>query len=88
MEENKEEQAQPQKFTYEQLENIAANLSSQVQQLSMKLQEANMVNVFKRIDYLFKVVENVAIFPGEFAENCVKEIQSLMTLPEEPAKEE
>lgn len=77
---------QPQKMSYEQLENIAHQLSEQNRQLFAKLQEANMANVFKRMDYLFKVVENYNVFGREFLDKCVAEIESMMTLPE--AKEE
>lgn len=90
--EEKDKIAESNKFTYEQLENIAGNLSSQVQQLSARLQEANMFNTFKRLDYLFKVVEAacslpVTIFSTDFAERCAKEIEELMTLPTPEDKE-
>lgn len=81
MEENKNE-AQPKKFTYEELENIATNLSTQVQQLGNRLQEANMVNIFKRLDYLFKVVENSGSFELDFVDKCINEITEIMTPPE------
>ena len=89
MEENKEtkmepttEAARPEKMSYEQLENIAHQLSDQAKQLYAKLQEANMVNMFKRLDYLFKVVENAHAFNEEFVAKCVAEIEDLMTVPE------
>lgn len=91
MEENKEakvetkptpEAARPEKMSYEQLENIAHQLSDQAKQLYAKLQEANMVNMFKRLDYLFKVVENAHAFNEEFVAKCVDEIEDLMTVPE------
>ena len=91
MEENKEtkvemkpttEAARPEKMSYEQLENIAHQLSNQAKQLYAKLQEANMVNMFKRLDYLFKVVENTRNFPTEFTTKCITEIMDLMTVPE------
>ena len=89
MEENKEtkmepttEAARPEKMSYEQLENIAHQLSNQAKQLYAKLQEANMVNMFKRLDYLFKVVENAHAFNEGFVAKCVAEIEDLMTVPE------
>ena len=89
MEENKEtkmepttEAARPEKMSYEQLENIAHQLSNQAKQLYAKLQEANMVNMFKRLDYLFKVVENTHAFNEAFVAKCVAEIEDLMTVPE------
>lgn len=75
------EAARPEKMSYEQLENIAHQLSNQAKQLYAKLQEANMVNMFKRLDYLFKVVENAHSFNEEFVAKCVAEIEDLMTVP-------
>lgn len=73
----------PEKMSYEQLENIAHQLSEQNRQLFAKLQEQNMANIFKRLDYLFKVVENGHMFKQDFLEKCIAEIESLMTVPEQ-----
>lgn len=70
------------KFTYEQLENIASQLHEQVRQLSAKLQEVEAFNIFKRLDYLFKVVENSKSFNKDFVDKCSKEIEDLITLPD------
>lgn len=78
----------PEKLSYEQLENVAHQLSEQAKQLYMKLQAANMNNMFKRLDYLFKVVENGHIFKQDFFEKCIAEIEEIMTVPEETDKEE
>ena len=78
----------PEKLSYEQLENVAHQLSEQAKQLYMKLQAANMSNMFKRLDYLFKVVENGHIFKQDFLEKCIAEIEEIMTVPEETDKEE
>ena len=77
------ETERPEKMSYEQLENIAHQLSEQAKQLYMKLQAANMGNMFKRLDYLFKVVENGHMFKQDFLEKCIAEIEELMTVPEE-----
>lgn len=82
------EAARPEKLSYEQLENIAHQLSEQAKQLYAKLQEANMTNVFKRLDYLFKVVENAHAFSEEFVAKCVAEIEDLMTVPESEGTED
>ena len=68
------------KMSYEQLENVAHQLSEQVRQLYAKLQESNLENMFKRLDYLFKVIENAHAFNEEFVSKCTSEIESLMTL--------
>lgn len=88
MEENKVKNERPEKMSYEQLENVAHQLSEQNKQLYMKLQSVNMTNLFKRLDYLFKVVENSEKFNKEFVDKCIKEIETSMTIPEEENKEE
>lgn len=76
-------QDRPEKMSYEQLENIAHQLSEQNRQLYMKLQSSNMTNIFKRLDYLFKVVENGHMFSEDFLTKCIKEIEELITVPED-----
>lgn len=73
----------PEKLSYEQIENIAHQLSEQNRQLLAKLQELNMANMFKRLDYLFKVIENGHMFKQYFLEKCIEEVESLMTVPEQ-----
>lgn len=87
MEENKENK-EVKKLSYEQLEQIANQYSEQARQLYLKLQEANMTNMFKRMDYLFKVVENNKVFSSNFVEKCINELEELMKLPEETKEEE
>ena len=72
----------PEKMSYEQLENVAHQLSEQARQLYAELQKANMTNIFKRLDYLFKVVENAHAFNEEFVAKCVAEVEELITVPE------
>jgi len=89
MEENtqKVEAKKPEKMSYEELENVARQLSEQTRQLYTKLQEMNMVNMFKRLDYLFKVAEFSHMFNTEFVTTCTQEIQDLLTIPEEKQEE-
>lgn len=47
-----------------------------------------MTNMFKRMDYLFKVVENNKVFSSNFVEKCTNELEELMKLPEETKEEE
>jgi hypothetical protein len=70
------------------LENVAHQLSEQNRQLFAKLQELNMASIFKRLDYLFKVVENGHMFKQDFLEKCIAEVESLMTVPEQEEKPE
>lgn len=83
MQPTSKETERPEKMSYEQLENVAHQLSEQSRQLYMKLQAANMNNMFKRLDYLFKVLENGHMFNQDFLTKCVSEIEELMTVPED-----
>lgn len=82
-----EEKKERKKLTYEELENVCHQLSEQSQTLYRKLQEANMNNMFKRLDYLFAVVENEVSFPEDFVKKCVDEIVTSMTIPEATEEE-
>ena len=86
--EMKPTQKKSEKLTYEQLENVAHQLSEQNRQLFAKLQELNMASIFKRLDYLFKVIENGHMFKQDFLEKCIAEVESLMTVPEQEEKPE
>lgn len=86
--EMKPQMQRPEKMSYEQLEGVAHQLSEQNRQLFAKLQELNMTNVFKRLDYLFKVIENGHMFKQHFLEKCIAEVESLMTVPEQEEKPE
>lgn len=78
----------PEKMSYDQLESVAHQLSEQNRQMFAKIQELNMTNVFKRLDYLFKVVENGHMFKQDFFEKCIAEIESIMTVPEQEEEPE
>lgn len=80
------ETEQPQKMSYEQLEQVAHQLSEQARQLYGQLQKSNLSNMFKRLDYLFKVVENGHMFKQDFLDKCIKEIEDIMT-PEDSEEE-
>ena len=66
MEEKEVKAPNSEKLSYEQLENVAHQLSEQNRQLYAKLQEMQVSNMFKRLDYLFKVVENTGVFSIDF----------------------
>ena len=69
------------KMSYEELENVASQLSQQVQHLYAKLQQADTTNIISRLQFLFKVVENRNAFTNkDFVDKCVKEIEDIITL--------
>ena len=59
----------------EELENLASSLYE-------KLQEANMYNLFKRLDYLFKVIKYKESFSEGFVSKCIAEVEGIMSIPE------
>ena len=63
------------KMSYEELETLVKNLYA-------RLQQVEIANMFRRVDYLFKVVENSHNFPQEFVDKCVAEIAEFLTVPE------
>ena len=86
--ETKPQVQRPEKMSYDQLESVAHQLSEQNRQMFAKLQELNMANMFKRLDYLFKVIENGHMFKQDFLEKCIAEVESLMTVPEQEEEPE
>lgn len=95
MEETKEKEVK--KMTYSELENVAhqmseqsRNLYMQNQQLIQKLQEANLSNFFKRLDWLWAIINSTTPYiTEEFKQKCGEEFMNNMTLsPEEDNKEE
>lgn len=84
--EEKNEKVQAEKPSYEQLEREIAGLKGMNNQLIMQLQQMNMGNLFKRLDYLFKVVESREAFNADFADRCAEEIEGHMTPPEVASK--
>ena len=85
-------QPMQEKLSYEQLENIAHQLSEQVKAWMKKAQENELGAIFQRLDYLFRVVSlsSDCVFPTDFVERCAQEIEDTMfPIPEDmPAPEE
>ena len=76
------------KRTYEQLEAENNQLRQQIEAMYRQMQQMNMANVFKRLDYLFNVVKERTAFPKDFVERSTNEIVNLLTIPEEQKQEE
>ena len=76
------------KPSYEELEKAMYSLTEQLnkaykdnQYLVNQLNNIN--NTFTRLNYLFKVLENSQHFNSDFIINCVEEIETCMTIPED-----
>lgn len=77
---------------YQELENVAQQLSVQVQQLTKKnnqlvevLNQANLENLFKRLEWLWRIIttDNNALITSEFRKKCAEEFIKLMETPKE-----
>ena len=73
--------------SYEELHKAYMDLAQKHQMAIRQLQQADKyIQTFNRLDYLFRVVEasnknaNFA-FDSDFVNDCIKEIQELMTPP-------
>ena len=69
------------KLTYEQLNDACNQLWQQNRQLVARTKELEQFALNKRLDYLFRVVENGKMFSDEFTANCISEIEEAMTIP-------
>ena len=76
------------KKTYEQLEAENMQIKQQAEAMYRQMQQMNMQNIFKRLDYLFEVIKERTAFPKDFVDRSTNEIVSLLTIPEEQKKEE
>lgn len=94
---NQKEQEQ-EKISYEKLNSIAVQLYNENQQLKQRVHDmTEALKVVNRMDYLLKIIEidynsrhYKATFSLDFVQNCINEVQELMTLPksEESEKQE
>ena len=80
MEETKE--MTPVKPTYEQLEQAALQLQQRLMMVETKLKTIDFASM--RLTWLFKVLDKAEFFPHDFTFMCTEEIQSLLTINEEP----
>lgn len=77
------EEKKTKELSLEEIKNIAGQLQQQNVQLRQALQRANYENLFRRLDYLFKVLDNAHMFDIDFVEECTTEIQESLRLPKE-----
>lgn len=80
MEENR---SKTEKLSYDKLREVAAQLQHENIQLRRTLEKQNYEAAFTRLNYLFKVMEFPHMFNPDFVNACSREIESIMTVPEE-----
>lgn len=71
-----EKQERPEKMSYEQLENIARQLSMQNEQLVMQINSLRNTYIFTIMDYLMRVVEHSDNYPSELVDYCRAEVKN------------
>ncbi len=77
-----------QKLSYDELNRLCAELTQQNQYLIKQVQQANLTNMFKRLDYLFLVLKNATVIKdADFINNCIDEIKSAITIEQPEDKE-
>lgn len=81
------EQPTEKKIPYDDLMNIANNLSATNSELKRRLNDAMLGNFFTRLDFLFKVVKYKESFPDDFTKYCIDEIVESMKIQEENTRE-
>lgn len=70
------------KLNYEELNKAAGELSLQNQRLIQENKMLNLSNLFKRMDYLFKVLEYADKFDNSFVQECADELKEHIVIPE------
>ncbi len=93
MEEKEVNMAEERVFTQKEVEGIIAQVNMQARQqcegLARRCQYLEEQLAYKRLDYLFKVVDNSnGIFSMEFIYKCASEIESALIIPETPDEQE
>lgn len=77
------QEAAPQKLSYEQLNEACAQLSQQNHYLGIQLQQAQANLMSKRLDYLFTVLNYKDLFDSDFVIECTDEIKEALQIKED-----
>lgn len=79
----KETETVKETYTKEEVQEIVRTYTRQLGSLIGKLQDLNISNTFKRLEFLFKVLEHSDKFPSDYLDEVTEEIMKIMTIPEE-----
>lgn len=66
------------KLSYEELESLTKQLTEQNDILMNQNNQVNMVTFFKRLDYLFRMLEYSKLFKEEITNKVCEEINNLL----------
>lgn len=83
------------KLSYEELENVAKQISAQAeaiakenQQLKAAIQQIQLDNVYKELELKFKALEYGDFFSPNFIDTCIHSIEDIMTPAEDKEESE
>lgn len=89
-----EEKKETKKLSYEELNNIAVQLSKEKEWLTARLQEAEAaLRSIDRLNILMRIIDinnraDKFHFSDDFISSCISEIEEMVTLPKEEPKTE
>lgn len=69
-------QERPEKMSYEQLENIARQLSAQNEQLVMQLNSMRNTYILNIMEFLMRIAEHPDNYPSELVDYCRTEVSN------------
>ena len=78
-------------LTYDELKNVAGQLQQQNKFLIEQLQKNEYADLHKRIEYLFKVLDNeklFSVFDDMFVNDVISELISILKIEKQPEVEE
>ena len=91
MGEKKEVVKEKKELTYDELKNVAGQLQQQNKFLIEQLQKNEYADLHKRIEYLFKVLDNeklFSVFDDMFVNEVISELISILKIEKQPEVEE
>ena len=91
MGEMKEVVKEKKELTYDELKNVAGQLQQQNKFLIEQLQKNEYADLHKRIEYLFKVLDNISAFSSidsDFTTEVAAELISILKIDKQPDIEE
>lgn len=85
----KEAKGAPKKLSYEELNNYCMEVFQENQRLMQQLKQLYTANAYKRLDYLFKVLEFAPVIKdADFINSCIEEIKDAIAIPDNASDKE
>lgn len=85
---SKKEKKEDKKLSYDELKNYASQLVDVNNKMKKVIEELSNESFLKRIDILFKVLDNKELFGDEFTTMCVEELKEIIVIKRDEEEEE